>query len=239
MKTEQQVFEALNSCYKAFSSLPPPRKLNHSPAIDDSQIPPALTSLPLQSIPVEDVVWYAEKALTTVGDKDDYRFFLPRILEATVTQYAIEPQTVANRLITAEWNDWPGDKYETVRDVFERAFLFSLKPQRNIYLSPSDWLCALAILKLDTLAFLLHWHDAKTQNAFINMAELINDNSQAIRDLKPIQEGYWNEADKDICQAITDFLISKRNEDYLMSAVDVLEDDNLWIVECALDTIEV
>lgn len=55
---------------------------------------------------VEDVQEYAAAALTTVGTREDFRYFLPRLLDLSVNSALVEPEVIAPKLKAADWLTW-------------------------------------------------------------------------------------------------------------------------------------
>lgn len=71
----------------------------------------ALLSLPLPAITGSQIAYYAGKALTTWGNANDYRYFLPRILELATTPDAqtewVNLEIIIGKLDYARWRRWP------------------------------------------------------------------------------------------------------------------------------------
>jgi hypothetical protein len=66
-----------------------------------------LARVPLRLLSAEQLGRYAFKAMTTWGGVDDYKRFLPRILELATSRGEIELELVADKLQMAEWKEWP------------------------------------------------------------------------------------------------------------------------------------
>lgn len=71
----------------------------------------ALLSLPLAEITGGQIAYFAGKALTTWGDADDYRYFLPRILELATQPDEqsgwVNLEIIVGKLEYARWRRWP------------------------------------------------------------------------------------------------------------------------------------
>lgn len=82
---------------------------------------------PLRKIREEQIARYAGKALTTWGTLDDYKHFLPRILELVPTHEALgflglQGWLVAGKLTYGRWRTWPDNEQTAVRTYFEALF---------------------------------------------------------------------------------------------------------------------
>lgn len=67
--------------YAAFAKYPHPRSMDGCPCCTSPEQSARLLAIPLNQVPSERLERYAFKATTTWGSLDQYRFFLPRILE--------------------------------------------------------------------------------------------------------------------------------------------------------------
>jgi hypothetical protein len=70
---------------------------------------------------------FAFKALTNFGDADDFRHFLPRLLELYVLDHSGAPHTLFmlfEKLNAATWTRWPGHEVAAIRrfiDAWKRV----------------------------------------------------------------------------------------------------------------------
>jgi len=70
----------------------------------------------MQTDSAEDLGLYVFHAMTTVGDVDDFRHFLPRILElALSTEFPVAREVVPGKLRYAKWTEWPAGESQAVR----------------------------------------------------------------------------------------------------------------------------
>src|SRR5262249_5226325 len=84
MEPNAEVSRALNDAYELFSIYPRPRHLEASPVENADEMLRALTAAPLRQLTGEQIGPYSGSAILTVGDVNDYKHFLPRILEQAV-----------------------------------------------------------------------------------------------------------------------------------------------------------
>lgn len=78
----------------------------------------ALHRVPLRELSANALSTFAWKAMTTFGDRDDYRHFLPRICEISEdkpAQLAFKLWLIRRKLDYAGWESWPEDERLAVR----------------------------------------------------------------------------------------------------------------------------
>lgn len=99
---------SIEKLYDTFAKYQGLSKLEGSPLYDDLETwNKHLRSKKLRDLTDEDLSLFAGKVILTWGDENDYRFYLPRILELTAelkTPYDI--WTLYSRLEDAEWKTW-------------------------------------------------------------------------------------------------------------------------------------
>lgn len=134
--------ETIEQLYQTFAKYPKPTKMQHSPLVPGGNIYRAITRSPLREIPHEYLSAYAGRALTTVGNLDDFRHFLPRILELLADNFdqEIDPERVLGKLAYGQWTEWPAVEQHAIR-----AYLQKLWAQKSQNEDEIDmWLCAIA-----------------------------------------------------------------------------------------------
>ena len=87
-----------------------------------------LAPVALRQLSVDVLRPYAFDVLLTVGDVDDFRYFLPRILEVACTVGFDGPdlESLSGRLVRARWLDWPAAEQVAVRDVLAALWATTL-----------------------------------------------------------------------------------------------------------------
>jgi hypothetical protein len=109
---------SIKKLYDLFAKYQGLSKLQGSPLYDDLETwNKHLRSKKLRELTDEDLSLFAGKVILTWGDENDYRFFLPRILELTAelkTPYDI--WTLYSRLEDANWKTWNADEQTVIND---------------------------------------------------------------------------------------------------------------------------
>ena len=103
-----------------------PKYLDRSPyrETDEDRVLAKLVSVDLRDVPNEVIGPYSGWAMTTVGGPENYRYFLPRILQLAIedpTWLGIEPPLLAWRIRKSGWSNFSQEKREAVLRAFAHA----------------------------------------------------------------------------------------------------------------------
>lgn len=146
--------QTIDALYAAFAAVRRPTGIVGCPCcIEDKQIA-VLLSRPLRALSAEELSSYASSVFLTVGDEEDFRYFVPRILEISATDpgWWSDPEVVARVLAEARWQQWPTAQREAVANVWDGRFTELIEAAEGSELD--SWLCALARAGFDLLPFL-------------------------------------------------------------------------------------
>lgn len=109
---------SIEKLYDIFAKYQGLSKLEGSPLYDDLNTwNKELRSKKLKELTDEDLSRFAGKVILTWGDENDYRYYLPRILELTAelkTPYDI--WTLYSRLEDAKWKTWDIEEQNAIND---------------------------------------------------------------------------------------------------------------------------
>jgi hypothetical protein len=111
---------AIESLYATFGGYRLRTKVDYSPHTTITEADErALHGRPLRELTARDLALYSMKALTTWGDEDDLRHFLPRMLELVAIQPGwTDVPTVFLKLTDAEWRSWPLEEQRAIERYF-------------------------------------------------------------------------------------------------------------------------
>lgn len=232
-KTELAI--QLRDLYTAFARYPAPQYLHGSPVSDPEVVFRALNSTPLAQLTPQALDPYASSALTTLGDVNDYKHYLPRILElATVsyTQIGLEPQLIAGKLRYAPWHDWPTAEKTAIQRVFFASWNYEQLQHIDESNRGWDWLQAMAMLDMDIEACLTQWITDPTANAIVQL-------SYGSLDLKCLVRGngWWNDVTPQKREEIINWLMHPQLELALTNAIDRVPQPQHWMIEQWLDAL--
>jgi len=135
----------------------------------------------LRALSDEDLERYASKALTTWGDADDFRHFLPRLLElVTGRPYdTLTTEIVFSKLRYAGWWEWPERERVAIESVL------ALRWKVGIELDPEQfdadaWLCGLTLAGVEVSDYVEVWRRSTAPNAFAHTVAFIESNPDLV-----------------------------------------------------------
>ncbi len=168
---EQAVAESIETLYDVFSVYPLAQKVEGCPCCVSSEDEAALHVRPLRRLTGDDLSRYLFKALTTWGDANDFRHFLPRLLElaAETRNYDVDLDAITSKLEYAEWQQWPEREQQTVRLYLSALWRFVLTlPPEEVLLG--EYLEAISQAEEDLTPYLKLWQNTATDAAFTQLA---------------------------------------------------------------------
>lgn len=136
MTPEPDLQTALDAAYTAFQGRRRPTALEAAPGRDPKRILARLSTSPLAELTADDFGGYMGWAMTTVGGVDDYKHFLPRILELCVRGPARvhlggDPESLARKIAYGDFPGWPADERAAIVAVFDLAGARPCAPRRK------------------------------------------------------------------------------------------------------------
>lgn len=172
--------EAVRRLYKVFSTYSQPSYLRPDGATNWESHPGDLITKPLRKLSGDELANYAWRAMTTQGSADDFRYFLPRLLELTAEGLLpVEPWVILGKLGYAGWSAWPKEERQAVV-----AFAWMLAKRAvtacddDLYRRGADLKSLLESLEhagVDLTPVLQYWVTQHTAPAIKNLAALVND----------------------------------------------------------------
>jgi hypothetical protein len=156
--------------------------------------------------------FYAFCAMTTMGDVDDFRHFLPRILELLNDDeflLEIDQEVVLSKLSYGKWDMWPVKEQRAVREYLLAHWAIQLHkpPSADRYQKAEvgRWLCALARAETDLFPYLELWRRDKTEAARDNLARFRGDYQGDLFSARS-PDGYWKDSESQWKQVVAWFL---------------------------------
>ncbi|PID88036.1 MAG: hypothetical protein CSB06_02095 [Bacteroidia bacterium] len=106
---------AIEKLYKTFSKYPVKSKISGCPCCVTDIEQNKLHCKKLRELEDEDLSYYAFKAMTTFGDLNDFKHFLPRIFELTARRIlTVDTFVILGKLNYGEWKTWSKDEIESI-----------------------------------------------------------------------------------------------------------------------------
>jgi hypothetical protein len=155
--SENALTEATERLYLAFAKYQKPHVLDSAPSRDANQILRGLNSAPLRQLANENLGGYPAWAMTTVGDVEEYKHYLPRIIELGTKEdlgiLGTAPSELARKLLYGDFWDWDDEEKEAIQFFYRAAF--SCMIEGSVYVH-RHWDCCecLADLKIDVTPIL-------------------------------------------------------------------------------------
>ncbi len=136
----------IQALYDAFGDIPKPISIDACPCCVDRLEIEQLLSTPLKEITSRNLAGYAASVFNTSGDIDDFLYFLPRILEISVTDPAWYPdlEIICGKLRKASWLSWSEPKILAIRQLFDTIFIQIITAEPIDGNSVENSICAFA-----------------------------------------------------------------------------------------------
>jgi hypothetical protein len=168
---------AIGDLYATFAAYPLKRVIEGCPHCVSRADSDALHVRALDTLTADDVRYYATKAMTTFGDAEDFKHFLPRLLELLARELeaggagenlGFNEEILGGKLALAGYAGWPAVEREAV-DRFLDALWGALLARFPTTLDAETFLCFLA--QFTTLdRYLAVWRSTRTRPALAHLA---------------------------------------------------------------------
>ncbi len=111
--------QAIAQLYQAFSIYSHPEQMDACPCCVNQEDKDHLGKNNLHDLTADQLGKYTSKAMTTWGDIEDYKHFLPRILELATAKEGeawpgMEFWMIAGKLDYGEWRTWPVNEQNAI-----------------------------------------------------------------------------------------------------------------------------
>lgn len=229
---------AMEQLYAAFARYPAPSRLSASPYRDAEAILRTLLSAPLRRLDGEQLLPYAGWAMTTVGDADDYRHFLPRILELAIEgqpHLGAEPWVVTGKLDMAGWRGWPAPERSAIEATFRAGWAWKLERTPR-YGGALPWLESLAKFGEFEEALTV-WHQSRSPYAAEHVAEFVVERGRLLLTRDAPVERTREISPPEVWAPIAAWLRGAEVRRRLDEAVQRADPDVLWTLTSARDII--
>lgn len=220
---------AIERMYKVFSRHRLRTTFEGCPCCWDPDETYVLRSTHLSKLTAAELYNYEWSATWTCGDEQDLKYFLPRILELTLTPQPHSPEieVILGILNRIEWMTWPPDERDAILGVLEACWEAAFTNFDDVTW-PGQVLVGLAHAKVPLTPYLDRWLTIDTDFARTSLAETIR--TQVISNATTIR--LWRGPDDHHgSDEIEAWLKSETVQQYLFAGID------LPPVELALDTL--
>jgi hypothetical protein len=156
----------------------------------------ALVRVPRESLSAKELDVYAFKAMTTVGNADDFRYFWPRLAELAISDaLSTDREVLFGKPLYGRHSSWPQSEQDALRllaAALSERFAVETPDEFDI----DSWLCAIARLieTIGDLAPFLAPLTRSTEAARENLLVLVDRNWQSIDERERPSNAFWDDA---------------------------------------------
>ncbi len=163
---------AIESLYATFSCYPANGTMEGCPCCVSATDKEKIHTKQLRQLDGEDLSRYAFKALTTWGNTDDFKHYLPRIFELlSTTDFIVDTFVVLGKLHYANWKTWPAEEQKAINDFLMAWWIDSIEHQNYF---DNDLFIEIYKLFEDINPLLDNWHITFENNSFKNLIDLLD-----------------------------------------------------------------
>lgn len=166
---------AIKNLYKVFSHYPH-EKIEGCPCCVKKDDNKKLISKPLKELTPADLSKYAFKALTTWGDENNFKHFLPRIFELIARHELItDSEVVFGKLDYANWQSWSKKEQDAIKEFFRELVKYAIEFDKEKAYITAECISAIAVAVEDITPYLALWQKNPTRNKIITLHYFIID----------------------------------------------------------------
>jgi len=201
-----------------------------------------LMATPLRKLTAEQLSQFSLKAMTTWGTEQDFKHFLPRLLELAF----LDPseldwlETLFGKLTLANWQEWPAAERRLMADYLAELWRVTLARPREYENDDSadSVLCAIGSTEVDLQPFLARWHDDRSQAALDHLCVFIQNNYEPMRKNPPrLCNAFWTFGSPAQLTVInwlqSDGVLDRIHQDQNLIATELF--DAIWQLEAIVD----
>ena len=190
--------EAIEGLYGTFASYHRRDSIDACPCCVGREEKHTLARVPLRTLACVQLSRYAFKAMTTWGKAEDYKHFLPRIMELAISREGriwpgMDLQLIARKIQLAGGDSWPPAELRALAHVLDALWqtVLAHDPTESAW-SASDVLPGIAAIIGDISPLLESWHLDRSLSAVLQLADLVDANWAAIANQGHLQ-GAWRD----------------------------------------------
>jgi len=169
----EELRKAIEGLYQAFSIYPFKSKMDGCPCCVSALDKEKILTKQLRELSEENLSGYAFKAMTTWGDTEDFKHYLPRIFELlATTDFIVDTFVVLGKLDYGKWRTWPENEQSVITE-FLLAWWSDSTKNKSFF----DKEAFIEIFKLiGNIDYLLErWKIDFKDKSFLNYIDLVHD----------------------------------------------------------------
>jgi hypothetical protein len=188
-------------------------------------------SLALKRLGARELSKFSYKALTTWGDADDLRHFLPRLLELVTTDETvggIDTPILFGKLRYAGWRQWPEKEQEALLRFFETYWPCMLAEYPVRLEDGESALAGIANAVDDIRPFLAGWLKQEGAPPVLHLARFVVENSANVKRRGVLRDAFWEDCGEQVSQVIG-WMKSRELADHLGKMFFVYENSEPYL----------
>lgn len=188
-----EFLDSVAELYNAFEHYPAPKQMSGSPVYGHlDEWNRDLARHPLREIPAASLGRFAFKALTTWGEVEGFKHFLPRMLELLpFERIEFEAWVLLDKLNVGKWGEWPTGERQAITRYLEAFWELLLTDPKTF--SPSeftDLFAAIAQVHPDFEQLLHQWRSHPFPTALKQLVAYIRSEKPALLEQKTLPGFY-------------------------------------------------
>lgn len=162
---------ATEELYKTFDKYPFKSTIDGCPCCVSDSDKSTLHSKQLKELEDEDISRYAFKAMTTWGNVNDFKHYLPRIFELAATRKLIvDTFVILGKLEYGNWKEWDNDEQNSIRNFLKAWWKYDIN---NSTYFDSEVLIELKKRIQDLPTMLNDWNVSIDSQGFKNYVDFV------------------------------------------------------------------
>ena len=202
-KTRQELAAAIENLYMVFSAYPLSEVIHGCPCCVHDEDHQNLRSAPLRELTLPALRRYSEKAMTTWGDVDDFRHFLPRLLELVPENPLLFVEEILfGKLNYGKWWTWSESEQKAIDRYLQALWaktLASKIPYEHSY--TEEYLCCIGMLVDDISPYLEMWQADQRARSRRHLANFAWENGEAIANGE-LNDAFWHGAEDNMKKVV-------------------------------------
>ena len=193
--------EAIERLYSVFSTYGPVQEMEFCPCgCTNADAIGALLHRDIASIEFAALADYSFSAMTTQGSVQDFKSFLPRLLQGIVTEeYRYDPEILFGKLRYAKFLSWPPAEIDAVRGFMEQLWELAIQIYPVHHVLPgfpeiATLLSSIAQTGVPISPYLRLWSEAATVDATKNLLHFVTLYGEEFSDGKTLSTDFWESA---------------------------------------------
>ena len=196
-RTHNDLLDAIADLYRTFKRYGPSEGFHSCSHCVSETEDAELKEKSLSELTCDNLRRYAFKAMTTWGTVEDFKHFLPRILElvGTSDDFPVDVEIAIGKLAYGDWRAWPVKERLAIENFLETWWKDTLsRPLTDSTLSLADnVLCSVAQVVEQIAPYLSHWDLRSEVESSLHLAAFVDWNFNSLYKHDCIHGAFWEE----------------------------------------------